>query len=413
MTTDKDPLAAGSARLPGLDAVRAFALVLGVVLHASLSFFPQRIWLVDDSASSLGATVLFYVIHMLRMLTFFLLAGYVARISLHKLGARAFFRDRALRIGLPLVAGWPLVFAAFTIAIIIAAVIANGGAMPSGKPPEQGFGLRTFPLTHLWFLYLLALLYAGLALARPLFHALDRRLGGRLNALARRITAFLLRPGAPFLLGLPLAGALYAEPGWIMWFGIPTPDHGFLPSPAPLVAYGGAFLFGWLAQRQGGAHELWRRHWAWHLGVALVLTGACLGMAGLAPQLLPAAHGPATLAYAVCYGIAAWSWAFALTGMGLRFFNRPHPLRQYLADASYWIYLVHLPLVVLLQGCVSQQDWPWALKLAVIVAGAFALMLAAYAWMVRGTWIGALLNGRRKGPLHSPAAASQASTAPT
>ncbi|TFW10632.1 hypothetical protein E4L96_23270 [Massilia arenosa] len=413
MTTDKQSLAAGSARLPGLDAVRAFALVLGVVLHATMSFFPERVWLVDDSASSTGATVLFYVIHMLRMLTFFLLAGYVARISLHKLGARAFFRDRALRIGLPLVAGWPLVFAAFTVAIIIAAVIANGGAMPAGKPPEQGFGLRTFPLTHLWFLYLLALLYAGLALARPLLQALDLRTGGWLGTVAGRVTSFLLQPWGPLVLGLPLAGALYAEPGWIMWFGIPTPDHGFLPAPAPWVAYGGAFLFGWLAQRQGGAVDRWRRHWAWHLGVALALTGACLGMAGLAPRLLPATPGSATLAYAVCYGIGAWSWAFALTGLGLRFFDRPHPLRQYLADASYWIYLVHLPLVVLLQGLVSQQGWPWALKLASIVAGAFAVMLATYAWMVRGTWVGAVLNGRRKGPLRARARSSQARPAAT
>lgn len=413
MTTDKESLAAGSARLPGLDAVRACALVLGVVLHATMSFFPQRIWLVDDSASSTGASALFFVIHMLRMLTFFLLAGYVARISLHKLGARAFFRDRALRIGVPLVAGWPLVFAAFTIAIIVAAVIANGGAMPSGKAPEQGFGLRTFPLTHLWFLYLLALLYAGLALTRPLVHALDQRTGGRATTLARRATGYLLQPWGPVLLGLPLAAALYAEPGWIMWFGIPTPDHGFIPSPAPLAAYGGAFLFGWLAQSQGGAVERWRRQWAWHLGVALALTGACLWMAGLAPLLLPAAPGPATLAYALCYSIGAWSWAFALTGMGLRFFDQPHRLRQYLADASYWIYLVHLPLVVLLQGFVSQQGWPWALKLAIIVAGAFAIMLTTYAWMVRGSWIGALLNGRRKGPLRARAASPQARPAAT
>ena len=42
-------------RLHGLDALRAGALLLGVVLHASLSFVPPQIWIVADDSRSIGA----------------------------------------------------------------------------------------------------------------------------------------------------------------------------------------------------------------------------------------------------------------------------------------------------------------------------------------------------------------------
>jgi glucan biosynthesis protein C len=400
MHTDKHTLAADPARLHSLDAVRAFALLAGVVLHATLSFFPQRIWLVDDASDSAALSLLFFVIHMLRMLTFFLLAGFVARMSLQRLGAGPFFLDRARRIGIPLVAGWPILFVLIVAGVIIAAVIANGGKAPAGAPPQQGFGLFDFPLTHLWFLYVLALCYAALAVLRPVAGALERSTRGRLGRVTDCVVAFLLRQWVPLLLAAPLCLALYLQPYWVMWFGIPTPDKGFVPAPAPMVAYGGAFLFGWLAQRQSGVLALWQRRWLAHLVLAVAMTAACLAMAGSAPLLMPVPQGTLKLAYAACYSIGAWSWAFALLGMALRFLSAFSAPRRYLADASYWIYLVHLPLLIVLQGLVSQLAWPWFVKFPLILAVAFVLMLAGYAWLVRGTWLGVVLNGKRKPRLH-------------
>ena len=52
-----------STRWHGLDAVRAFALLLGVVLHASMSFLPgaQYFWVAADSSQSVVAAAIFYV----------------------------------------------------------------------------------------------------------------------------------------------------------------------------------------------------------------------------------------------------------------------------------------------------------------------------------------------------------------
>lgn len=366
MQTDKQTLAAGQTRLHSLDAVRAGALLLGVVLHATMSFFPgPQLWLVKDSQSSVFLAATFFVIHMLRMLTFFLIAGYAARLSFQKLGAARFFKDRLQRILVPLVLGWLLLFPALMMA----------GGIPRAA---WDVSLASFPLIHLWFLYLLSLFYLALAFLHPLLKG-------------ARIPQLLLQPWSTVLLAAPLCISLYLQPYWMMWFGIPTPDRGFVPNLPAILGFGGIFLFGWLAPL-----DVCARRWLFNLCVAWLCTWFCLAQAGLTPLLMPVPQGTTKLLFAASYSLGAWSWALALVGMAQRFLDRESPVRRYLADASYWIYLVHLPLVVVLQRAVAHADWPWLLKILLILAAAFAFMLATYALLVRRTVVGAVLNGRKK-----------------
>ena len=97
---------APAERLHGLDALRAGALLLGVVLHASLSFFPQQIWIVADDSRSIGAAWLFFAIHLFRMTAFFLIAGLFAHRMLARRGWIAFAKDRVVRIAGPLAVFW-------------------------------------------------------------------------------------------------------------------------------------------------------------------------------------------------------------------------------------------------------------------------------------------------------------------
>ena len=91
-------------RLHGLDAVRGIALLLGLVVHASMSWIPgaQHFWVVSDASPGEFAGLLFYVPHMFRMLLFFLVAGLFARMACERLGTLSFVRDRARRIAIPL-----------------------------------------------------------------------------------------------------------------------------------------------------------------------------------------------------------------------------------------------------------------------------------------------------------------------
>src|SRR5215469_17019769 len=83
------------SRLDYLDATRAFALVLGVVFHASLSFMPVFIgWAVQDVSTSPVVAMFMTASHSFRMETFFLLAGFFGHLTFHRKGAAEFVRSR-------------------------------------------------------------------------------------------------------------------------------------------------------------------------------------------------------------------------------------------------------------------------------------------------------------------------------
>ena len=68
-----------------------------------LSRHHPEIWIIQDSQPSITLGVLFFSIHVFRMTTFFLIAGFFAHLSFHRRGAWGFIKDRLQRIALPLV----------------------------------------------------------------------------------------------------------------------------------------------------------------------------------------------------------------------------------------------------------------------------------------------------------------------
>jgi glucans biosynthesis protein C len=381
---------AAPERLHALDAVRGFALLLGIVFHATLSFLPSpsRIWIIQDSHPSTTLAVLFFAIHVFRMTTFFLVAGFFAHMNFHRRGGRAFIKDRLLRIALPLAVGWPIVFAATFAVVFWAAHFPNGGPVPgaAGWPPM----LPAFPLTHLWFLYVLLEFYAATLVLRTGMAWLDKR--GRIRARVDRLIGLVMRsPLAPAILAIPIGIALNFDAAWVGMQGVPTPDQSLVTNLQAVVGFGTAFGFGWLLHRQIDLIRILERRWLLNLVLAIGLIAASFVLATV-PQPRPNAI---RLADVTCYALAIWTTTFAVIGVALRFLSGFSATRRYVADASYWLYLIHLPIVMALQVAVSSLDWPWPAKFATILLVAVPAMFVSYQLLVRYSVIGAVLNGRR------------------
>ena len=78
-----------SQRLHALDAVRGFALLLGVAFHAMLSFIPglpPGFWAMNDNSPSPLLADASFISHVFRMSLFFFIAGFFARLLHQKLG---------------------------------------------------------------------------------------------------------------------------------------------------------------------------------------------------------------------------------------------------------------------------------------------------------------------------------------
>lgn len=382
-----------SPRWHELDAVRAFALLLGVALHGAMSFIAPRIWLVDDTQHSAGLGAAFYVIHMFRMTIFFVLAGFFARMLLEKRGVVGFVGNRLKRVALPLVAFWPLVFPAI-IAVAIFANMPAPGAPSVPAPPPPALSAATFPLTHLWFLYSLLLLYGCALVVKLVTDVLH--VGGVLGRAMDTVFAGLVRSSlAPVVFGLPVALAFYFSDTWMMWFGIMSPDTGLMPNIIAAIGFKSAFVFGWWLNRRSDLLDVLARQTWQHLGAAIVGTALCLHLAGAAPAVVPVA-GHAHPIYAGLYALTSWTWVLALIGLARRLLTKESPVIRYLSDASYWIYIVHLPLVLLFQCAVKSIDAPAEAKFVLVVLATLGVGLLSYALFVRYTIIGTILNGRRK-----------------
>jgi len=392
-------------RLHSLDALRAAALLLGVVLHASLAFFPDQIWIVHDDSTSIGAAWLFFAIHIFRMTAFFLIAGFFAHMMLRRRGWLAFARDRLIRIGGPLGVFWLPVMAGIITALVWNAQI-QGWVTPGAEPPPPpSYDWTNFPLTHLWFLYVLLIFYAATLVLRVPFAALDR--SGAWGRVMDRLTGLLTGPWTPFLLALPLAFAFWRDPAWIAFFAVPTPDEGLVPDVAALVGFGLAFGYGLLLERR---RDLLPRiaHWSPVFLAVAIAAGTGGYVLGHGPDLTPMPEptlGKALTAGAVA--LAVYASAFAAMGLCLRFLSSHSPIRRYLADASYWIYILHLPLVMLAQVWIQSWTAPWWVKLGGISLGVMAVCLISYELLIRHSFMGRWLNGRRipwRKPSHEPAA---------
>lgn len=390
---------ATTQRLDYLDAVRAFALLLGIVFHAGLSFLPTYIgWAVMDVSTSSIVANFTLISHSFRMELFFLMAGFFGRLTLNRRGAGSFVRSRLMRIGIPFIVGWFILYP-----LIISCWVMGGESLRGEvnilnglKAGLQSLTSLTSPLftgTHLWFLYYL-LLISGITLLLRAIVSLTPTVRTRSVRVADAIVAWIARsPLSWFALTLTTAGCLWFMSGW----GMDTPDRSLVPHLPVLVVYGGFFAFGWLLHRQPRLVERFAR-----LTLArFVLCGTSIGisllLSGYQADMGHPRIGTFRIGFVLSYAMMMWSLVALTIGLFKRFLDRPNRVVRYVADASYWLYLVHLPIVVWLQIAVAELTFHWSLKLPLISTLTVAIALVTYDLFVRSSLIGQTLNGKKRG----------------
>ena len=160
---------------------------------------------------------------------------------------------------------------------------------------------------------------------------------------------------------------------------------GIIPPPHLLLYYVVFFGYGALYfDTQDSCGQL-GRHW-WLLlpcGLLLAFPLALLNMG----------YRPVSVPTQVLY---AWTMSFGLMGLFRVVLQKENRAIRYLSDASYWLYLAHLPLIIAAQTFVRFWTWPAVLKFVLISSVATLVLLISYRLFVRYTWIGLVLNRRRQ-----------------
>ena len=388
----------GERRYFGLDALRGGMMMLGIVLHSAELYVAAPapfVPMLTDRNNSLVFDLVFHFIHQFRMPTFFVLAGFFCALLVEKRGLRETYKNRALRVAAPLAAAlltvWPLTIlmgADFFLA-------ANFGVHDWWPQPgliaaleREMAALRLpffgqFMALHLWFL--LYLLYFYLLLPAC----------GWLARLARRheraIGDALGHPALVLVLGCYTALTLWPYHGGQVLEGFIF----FRPHPPSLLYYGSFFVLGYLLRGFPGLFQAAARH-VWKYGLLAAL---------LFPIALYASHveypvwrspGAAIhFAAVMANGMCTWALVYFFIGVALRYFDYGANWILYASQSSYWVFLVHMPLVFLAGFLLLPYDLPAVLKFALVVAFVSFVCFASYHSLVQRSWVSVFLNGKR------------------
>lgn len=331
-------------------------MLLGVVIHALVPHVtrPNGDWPLPDPARHWTADVVVIAIHDFRMPLFYVLAGFFGALLYGRKGLGAMLRNRAQRILAPLILFWPpsVVLAAWILKQTPAAV-------------SLGDEVRVM---HFWFLYYLVLFYPAMALVLPIVPRLP-------FAFWRSALAVPVLAAGPAVLIATTPNGLLATPryfwplDWSVW-----------------MAYFLYFAAGWwLYSHAHRLEELWTPG-AWR--------NTALGMAAIVASFVAVLREWQAVS-AILSALGAWWMIFGLGGLALRYYRQPHPVARYLADASYWVYIVHIPLILGSQTLLWNRAVHPLVKVAFTLGATMAASLITYQLLVRHTPLGVLLNGRR------------------
>lgn len=379
-----------SERIHHLDNLRALAMMLGVYLHGALAYAKpsQLFWLATDRSGSVVIDASFLWIHLFRMSLFFLLSGYSSKLMVKRKGLKHFLKNRGIRIALPFVLFYPVMLLAMTIVIVfgLSYVKEPEGLMKliadAGRNPESRSS-TPWSTMHLWFLYYL-LMFSLIAAAASRWTFLT------FDWLFRRQWLLVLSP----LLLVPA----------IMEAGVPlAAPESFVPTWWAFLLYGAFYWLGW---QLFGREEILRRlqPWCWplvFLSFALFIPYywrlPVFDIQRLQQATRPFVESTDLVESALTAYLAAILTIASLL-LGQRYLSRSRGWLKFCADASYWVYLIHLPVVIFLQTLLIPVEISAWVKLFAVTFIAWLFCMATYVVFVRYTPVGWMLNGKRSFP---------------
>ena len=407
------------------DALRGTAILLVVTLHAALAYtrldIPRLLWGVRDPSPHLGFDVFCWWAMGVSVPLFFAISGFFAGEVEGVRGPVAFLKSRLRRVVVPMLAVspvlLPLCFFAWSI----------GWLASSRATPHEWWRMRfddpaiqddLYGPAHLWFLeYLVPMLgafgwwrkdqldrEARKAKIRADLTVRERKIQSGRGVRKRKIRADrepgraastdggrLLAWWAPLALVVPTALLLALSRGVSGVDAALDRHNSFILGPVRLLYYGTFFAFGVALHRVRGRLDVLEGRGWWYLLASVPAFAVRVALLPL--DWSKPLEGPWVLALALSGALTTWLTLFGLLGVYRRHFHRRSSTIRYLADASFWIYLAHLPIVGLIQMDLLHGPLPTVAKFAVVWALTLALGLASYAVFVRGTPFGRFLNG--------------------
>jgi glucan biosynthesis protein C len=339
--------------IPFLDAARAFAALLGIVLHAAAGYlkYPIKEWPSFNVHTSFIFDMLAGAIHIFRVPVFFFLAGVVSYLLLQKVTVQQFTKDRFHRIGLPFL---------FFICVIHLPNLLT--AFFSRQIHSMSDFINIFSnVSFLWFLEYLLIYYVCLIVS----FSLIRFVNGQ--PVMEKLTSVWAKPKKLAILMISLNFIyLYFSHTWL------TPTLlSIIPDLGLLSVYSIYFVIGLLIAHSRNFNEFFVYKWQDTL-IGIVSYGGYIFLFSLPHQ---ETHRVLAI---LLFSITLYFFFINFMAICHSFFSRKNKIISLLAKASYWIYLSQFFFMVLSQHFVSKYKFTIYLEFALVMTGTIVLCLASY-----------------------------------
>ncbi len=310
---------------------------------------------------------------------FYAMAGFFTALLLARYGMRRAAWNRFMRIVVPFVVGWIIVW---PITMLLAG-IGYVGLERTLRGFATGYIFRFASPMHLWFLEYLIVLYA---LAAILVAAVPLVLSPRARQIGlQAFRSVVQSPWAPLVLAVPSFAAQLLMPN--PWIEDPP---GFIPVFRIVAVYAVPFAFGWLLFLNSELLDVLIRR-AWLYAVLAVVASVAYRYS----YDLPLSREVRFYVIRAAHSLDMWLLILGVAGLFLRYLADHSAYRRYLCDSSYFLYIAHVPVILAFQLVLEPVPVPPVVKIFITLVGTIVLLMPVYRYLVRPTFIGAVLSGRR------------------
>ncbi len=383
-------------RYHSLDSLRAIMMMLGIVLHACVSYvhFPtaQAGYFYNDPQSSqlLGITVL--VIHYFRMPVFFTLTGFFGALLFYRRSPEAYYQNRIQRILYPFIVFWVLLTGFKWLSILLSTHYLEYGRFGIDFSTLNNYEVEfvlEFQTMHLWFLYyLLFYIFISWGIHKTL--GVDSSLNKRLIRLGNYLFSKIFRI---FWIVIPLCFFAYMDGAGN---GIANNSFSFIPDPLSLAYYGIFFAAGWyMYDHRDTLIPAYKKSAWWFMAAAAVGVFIILILLGFKRSDSTDIQLISKLLMPPVANITTVCFVMAFIGVFERLFAQYSSVMRYITDSSYWVYLFHMQLVVIFAVMLRDVDINAMAKVSIVMAEVTAACFISYQLFVRKTFIGEFLSGKK------------------
>ncbi len=363
-----------------IDHLRATMISIVMFGHALLPYvtFPRPF---KDPQTHVGFDVVAVFLYGFAMPAFFVTAGFSTALIHERKGLRGLARNRLLRIFVPLLLAYivlsPLTRGAYRFA---KHAVLTGSLQGGIDELMLGEWIRWGKPYHLWFLVSL-LLYSGLAVG--LRWGVLRLPGDAVEGIRRASRRLISSRWHSTLLALVIAAAMV--PAYVLYGA----DAGTLPMQLVLFGF---FLFGWLLYQHRDLLPTFKQQPWRPVVVAIAVLPLAVWSTRVRVMLPDEPQIMIGLLAGISNSVLAAFMTFGLLGIYQARYDRPSALLGYVSDASYWIYLIHFPLIIAIAGVLTVTPFPAVAKYLLTLAIAVPIVVGTYHYGVRSLRLGRLLT---------------------